>query len=57
MYKYLFEKDYKDNLIDRKLFDNEYDLLDFMVSNKDTLFNAGFKSAEIRLYRLYLEGD
>lgn len=58
MYKYLFEKDYKDGLIDRKLFNSVGDLLEFMLSNNDTyLFNAGFKSAEIRLYRLKLEGD
>ena len=57
MYKYLLEKDYKDNKIDRRLFNSVDELLNFMVSNKKTLFNAGFHDAEIRLYRLYLEGD
>lgn len=57
MYKYLFEKDYKDRQIDRKLFNSVDKLLHFMLSNKDTLFNAGFNAADIRLYRLKLEGD
>lgn len=52
MYKYLYEKDYKDGNITRKIFKNEDDLLNYMLENKDTLFNAGFKSAEIRLFRI-----
>ena len=52
MYKYLYEKDYKEGNITRKLFKSEDDLLNYMLENKDTLFNAGFKNAEIRLFRI-----
>ena len=37
-YKYLYEKDWKDGNITRKLFKNEDDLLNYMLENKITLF-------------------
>lgn len=55
MYKYLYEKDWKDwkdENITRKLFKNEDDLLNYMLENKTTLFNAGSANAEIRLFRV-----
>ena len=52
MYKYLYEKDLKDGNITRKLFKNEDDLLNYMLENKTTLFNAGYENAEIRLFRV-----
>lgn len=52
MYKYLYEKDWKDENITRKLFKNEDDLLNYMLENKTTLFNAGLENAEIRLFRV-----
>ena len=52
MYKYLYEKDWKDGNITRKLFKNEDDLLNYMLENKTTLFNAGIANAEIRLFRV-----
>lgn len=58
MYKYLYEKDYKENgMIDRRLYNSVGELFDYMYKNKETIFNAGFKDAEIRLYRLKLEGE
>ena len=45
MYKYLYEKDWKDGNITRKLFKNEDDLLNYMLEN-------GFANAEIRLFRV-----
>lgn len=49
-------KNYK-NKIDRKIFGNTGELMEYIFRNIDTLFNAGFDSAEIRLYRLHHEGD
>lgn len=58
MYKYLFEKHYKhdyDTTTNRKLFNSVDDLLDYMKTDAECLFNGGFSSAEIRLYRIKVE--
>lgn len=55
MFKYLYEKDYKSGMVDRRLYNSVDELLDYMNKDKECLFNAGFKDAEIRLYRLKLE--
>lgn len=59
MYKYLYEKYYKDDIgnIDRKLFNTREELLRYMVKEGECLFNAGFHSAEIRLNRIEVEKD
>lgn len=58
MSKYLYEKDYKDRgNIDRRLFNSVEELLDYMQKEKETIFNAGFHSAEIRLNRIEVENE
>lgn len=55
MYKYLYEKDYKaegKSYIERKLFNSSKDLFNYLQQKGETIFNAGFKSADIRLYRI-----
>lgn len=58
MYKYLLEKDYKENdinAIDRKLFNSPEKLFEYLIKNKDTIFNSGFHSAEVRLNRIEVQ--
>lgn len=59
MYKYLYEKDYKSTVvdIDRRIFNSTEELLEYMQKQGDCLFNAGFKNAEIRLYRIEVDKD
>ena len=62
MFKYLYEKDYKNNNIyggdiDRKLFNTAEELLKYMEKQGERIFNAGFHNAEIRLYRIEVEKD
>lgn len=55
MYKYLYEKDYKAEgkpHIERKLFNSSKDLFNYLQQKGETIFNAGFKDAEISLYRV-----
>ena len=55
MYKYLYEKDYKAEgkpHIERKLFNSSKDLFNYLQQKGETIFNAGFKSADISLYRV-----
>ena len=55
MYKYLYEKDYKDGnsrSIDRKIFNSSEELFEYLIKTGETNFNAGFHSAEIRLNRI-----
>lgn len=55
-YKYLYEKDYKDNSnIIRKLFNTSEELFNYLIKEEETNFNAGFHSAEIRLNRIEME--
>ena len=55
MFKYLYEKDYKNGMVDRRLYNSVDELLNYMNKDKECLFNAGFHDAEIRLYRLHIE--
>lgn len=57
MYKYLLIRDYmQDGVIgkkvDRKIFSTKKALLKYMEENINTIFNAGFHSSEIHLYRI-----
>ena len=61
MYKYLYEKDYKNNNIygniERKLFNSVEELLKYMEKQDECIFNAGCHSAEVRLNRIEVEKD
>ena len=53
--KYLYEKDYKSEgkpQIERIIFKSSKDLFDYLQQKGETIFNAGFKDAEISLYRV-----
>lgn len=53
--KYLYEKDYKSEgkpEIERIIFKSSKDLFDYLQQKGETIFNAGFKSADISLYRI-----
>lgn len=56
MYKYLYEKHYDkyNSNVDRKIFNTLEALKNYLNEEveKETLFNAGFNSAEIYLYRV-----
>lgn len=57
MTKYLLIKDYmtdgvSNRDVERKLFSTKDALLKYMQDNVNSLFNAGFHSAEIHLYRV-----
>lgn len=55
---YLLEKDYKDrNSIERKLFNSKEELFAYIEKNIETIFNAGWHSAEVRLNRIEVEGE
>ena len=55
-YKYLYEKDYKDNTyITRKLFNTSEELFNYLLKEGEINFNAGCHSAEIRLNRIKVE--
>ncbi|MBQ8044088.1 MAG: hypothetical protein IJ272_08095 [Clostridia bacterium] len=56
MYKYLYEKHYKDDLtITRLLFNTSQELFEFLLLEEEKVFNAGGYSAEIRLHRIDLK--
>ena len=54
MYKYLIEKEKDSNksIIDRVYFDTVEGLFDYLNKYKDTIFNCGFTSYNIHLYRI-----
>ena len=57
MNKYLLIRDYMQDgvmgkLVDRKLFATKEALLKYMQEHINTIFNAGFHSSEIHLYRI-----
>ena len=56
---YVYEKHYDKNSdnIDRKIFCTKDDLLKYLTKNIDTIFNAGFHSAEIKLNRVEVWTD
>ena len=57
MCKYLYEKDYKNGNTERKLFNSTEELLKYIQKEGECIFNAGFHSAEIRLYRIGVENE
>lgn len=53
MFKYLYEKDYKNgNYPERILFDSAGELFIYLLQEDEKVFNAGFTSAEIKLSRI-----
>lgn len=54
MYKYLIEKENDNEKIvnDRLYFDTLDELYDYLNRNKETIFNCGFSSYNIHLYRI-----
>ena len=53
--KYLYEKDYKSEgkpQIERIIFKSSKDLFDYLQQKGETIFNAGFRNADISLYRV-----
>lgn len=56
---YLYEKYYDrfGEQKDRKIFHTKSDLLNYLIENENTLFNAGFHSAEIKLNRVEVWTD
>lgn len=52
--KYLVElsEDYSHKVIERFYFDTLEELFEYLNKEKDTLFNCGFNSKEVHLYRI-----
>ncbi len=51
-YKYLYEKKYNKDNITRKIFKTSNDLFLYLIKQGESIFNNGFNSAEISLYRI-----
>lgn len=53
MFKYLYEKDYKDgNYPKRILFNSANELFMYLLQEDEKVFNNGFDNAEIKLSRI-----
>lgn len=60
MSKYLYIKDYKQEgkeVIDRLIFNSSKELFNYLQEEGEKVFNAGFTSAEIHLYRVEVKGE
>ena len=55
-YKYLYEKKYNKDNIERKLFETSNDLFLYLAKQGERVFSNGFSSAEISLYRIEESG-
>ena len=53
---YFYEKKYDNENVERKAFKTTQELINYMQDNQKTLFNAGFRNAEIKMYRVRVEG-
>ena len=51
-YKYLYEKRYNKDNIERKLFKTSNDLFSYLSKRGECIFNNGYSSAKISLYRI-----
>lgn len=51
-YKYLYEKKYNKDSTKRKLFETSNDLFSYLSKQGECVFNNGYSSAEISLYRI-----
>ena len=53
---YFYEKKYDNENVERKAFKTTHELINYMQDNQKILFNAGFRNAEIKMYRVRVEG-